>query len=237
MRQHCINTQDSTLKPHSIFVKRKDNTTKKDRSDCIAIFFSYLCTVFNVESTVGKFDSYIIPLKSLSAGSHTFEYLLNDDYFTKIDSPEVRKGALKALVIVKKTGNTFEISFDLDGIIMLPCDRCLDDMEQPIACKEKLCVKFGKDFSDEDEVVVIPEDEGEINIAWFLYEFIALSIPIKHVHAPGKCNKAMSAKLRKHTAKDIEEDESADENDDFTDNEASGNDPRWDKLKDIFDND
>ena len=33
----------------------------------------------------------------------------------------------------------------------------------------------------------IPEEEGEINIAWFLYEFVVLDIPIKHVHEPGKC--------------------------------------------------
>ena len=37
-----------------------------------------------------------------------------------------------------------------------------------------------------------------INIAWFLYEFIALNIPMKHVHAPGKCNKGMVGKLSKH---------------------------------------
>jgi uncharacterized metal-binding protein YceD (DUF177 family) len=188
---------------------------------------------------VGKFDAYIIPLKSLRAGSHTFEYQLDNDYFTKIDSPEVRKGDIQAQVIVKKTGNAFEMTFNMEGYAILACDRCLDDMEQSISCKEKLCVKLGKDFSDEDEVVIVPEEEGEINISWFLYEFIALSIPIKHVHAPGKCNKAMSMKLRKHKARnaDDEEDESLDESEDLTDNEESGNDPRWDKLKDIFDND
>jgi uncharacterized metal-binding protein YceD (DUF177 family) len=187
---------------------------------------------------VGKFDAYIIPLKSLSTGNHTFEYLLNNDYFTKIDSPEVRKGDIQALVTVKKTGNAFEIGFNLEGYVILSCDRCLDDMEQPISCKEKLCVKLGKDFSDEDEVVIVPEDEGEINISWFLYEFIALSIPIKHVHAPGKCNKAMTMKLRKHKTRDSEEeDESLEESENLTDNEESGNDPRWDKLKEIFDND
>jgi len=31
-----------------------------------------------------------------------------------------------------------------------------------------------------------------------MYEFVALAIPMKHVHAPGKCNKAMTSKLSKH---------------------------------------
>jgi uncharacterized metal-binding protein YceD (DUF177 family) len=188
---------------------------------------------------MGKFDAYIIPLKSLNTGNHTFEYRLGNDYFVKIDNPEVRKGDVNVQVLVKKTGAMFEIAFELEGIVILPCDRCLDDLEQPVACKDKLRVKFGKDFSDENEVVVVPEDEGEINIAWFLYEFIVLSIPMKHVHAPGKCNKAMSAKLHKHTARSIdgEDNETTEESENLTDNEESGTDPRWDKLKDIFDND
>jgi uncharacterized metal-binding protein YceD (DUF177 family) len=85
--------------------------------------------------------------------------------------------------------------------------------------------------------VVIPEAEGVINLAWFLYEFIVLAIPIKHVHTPGKCNKQMSAKLKKHTTK-------ADNDDDAFDIDASDDivvtdedpieeatDPRWDALK------
>ena len=125
--------------------------------------FLYLCTVFNVESEVGKFDAYIVPLKALTTGSHTFDYQLDNGFFTKIDSPEVRKGNIHATVVVKKTGSIFELSFDLDGVALIPCDRCLDDMEQPIACKEKLQVKLGKDFSEESEVVIVPEVEGEIN--------------------------------------------------------------------------
>ena len=60
-------------------------------------------------------------------------------------------------------------------------------------------VKFGHEYAEEgDNLIVIPEEEGEINVAWFMYEFIALSVPMKHVHAPGKCNKAMTGKLNKH---------------------------------------
>ena len=81
-------------------------------------------------------------------------------------------------------------------------------MEIPIDTHNRLAVKFGKEYAEEsDEVVVIPEEEGAINLAWFLYEFIALAVPMKHVHAPGKCNKAMSSKLKKHTARSSDETE------------------------------
>ncbi len=190
---------------------------------------------------VGKFDLYKIPLKTISEGIHTFDYELDNGFFEKIDSPEVRKGTVKVVVTLKKTADIFELNFDLDGIVYVPCDRCLDDMEQPVSYKGKLYVRFGSDFSQEsDEVVIVPENEGEINIAWFLYEFIVLSIPSKHVHPPGKCNKAMSSKLRKHLIKNSDDDDGFDISDeelaDDADDEESEIDPRWNKLKDIIDN-
>ena len=116
-------------------------------------------------------------------------------------------------------------------------------MEIPVDTHNRLVVKFGKEYAEEsDEVVVIPEEEGAINLAWFLYEFIALAVPMKHVHAPGKCNKAMSTKLKKHTAKstdDGDDDYEEDEVEDISmDDDVSGNsDPRWDALKGLIEND
>jgi len=113
-------------------------------------------------------------------------------------------------------------------------------MDFPIETAAHLIVKFGKDYSEEsDEIVVIPESEGVINLAWFLYEFVALAIPIKHVHAPGKCNKQMTSKLKKHSAKSEDDDnESFDlEMDDDViisdngDSTESDIDPRWGALK------
>jgi uncharacterized metal-binding protein YceD (DUF177 family) len=114
-------------------------------------------------------------------------------------------------------------------------------MDYPIETTARLFVKFGKDYSEEsDEIVVIPEIEGMINIAWFLYEFVALAIPIKHVHAPGKCNKQMSTKLKKHSAKLADDDSYAEDVDDIivTDDEDTEEptDPRWDVLKELKEN-
>ena len=76
-------------------------------------------------------------------------------------------------------------------------------------------------------------------MAWFLYEFIALAIPMKHVHAPGKCNKAMSSKLNQHlrVLSDEESEEDAWENEEEEIGETDRPvDPRWNELKKILDN-
>ena len=186
---------------------------------------------------MARFSLYNISLKNLSAGVHTYEYELDRKFFDAIDGDEVKKGNVKVAVTVRRTSSTFEFNFNLKGVVQVPCTRCLDDMDQEVDAKNRLIVKFGKEYSEEsDEIVIIPEDEGEINIAWFLYEFIALTIPIKHVHPAGECNRIVSSKLRKHRAVSTDEGDEdevdTDEEEDFTDEEDTPtNDPRWDALK------
>ncbi|MDR0872431.1 MAG: DUF177 domain-containing protein [Prevotellaceae bacterium] len=183
---------------------------------------------------MGKFSEYIVPLRGLKDGVSVFEYKLTNDFFAKIDDADIQKGNLTAVLEVKKTGETFELNFDINGITIVACDRCLDDMEQPIATKEKLYVKFGKEFSEEGtNVIVVPFDEGEINVAWFIFEFIALNVPIKHVHLFGKCNKEMTTKLKSVAAYDKEDADTDEATPDF-DSEESETDPRWDKLKELI---
>ena len=200
----------------------------------------YLCAVFclyfNID--VGKFSLYNIPLRGLSEGKHEFKYDLDNKYFALINdgTADVKKGNLKVVASLKKTSVTFELSFDIQGVVHAPCDRCLDDIAMDVNTKNKLIVKFGKEYSEEsDEIVIIPEDDGEINIAWFLYEFIVLSLPAKKVHPPGTCNKAMSTKLNKHKTKSNNDSDDDMDDDDMSgiDDDSSFTDPRWDALKDV----
>ena len=172
-------------------------------------------------------------------GTQDFEYVLDNEFFKNIEGEDVQKGKVKVKLTVKRTAASFELDFDLEGVIQIPCDRCLDDMDHEVKTQETLYVKFGSEYSEEsDNVVVIPESDGELNIAWFLYEFIALTIPLKHVHQAGKCNKSMSAKLRKHAARSMDDsDESEDaasyDDEDVVDEvpgEGEETDPRWDEL-------
>jgi len=189
---------------------------------------------------MSKFELYNIVLKDLINETRIIDFDLDNAFFNKIDSPEVQKGDVKAKVSVQKKQTVFELQFVLDGTITIPCDRCLDNMEQSIHYKEKLQVKFGDKFAEEDDIVIVPEAEGAINVAWFLYEFIVLNIPMKHVHATGECNKTMVVKLRKHIThkKDDDEDNTSlefDDDDDFTPDEIQ-TDPRWDGLQNITEN-
>ena len=165
-----------------------------------------------------------------------YQYQLDDAFFLDLDAPEVQKGQVNVTLKVRKTSGVYQLDFHTEGEVVVICDRCLDEMEQPIETTDRLKVKLGAEYSEEDDMVIVPEEEGYINVAWFIYEFIALSIPMKHVHAPGKCNKDMVSKLSKHlrVSGDDEDD------DDFLKEDSSDEpqtiDPRWNELKKILDN-
>jgi uncharacterized metal-binding protein YceD (DUF177 family) len=192
---------------------------------------------FKDMSLLGKFDTYKIDLKSLSIGVHEMEYLLENKFFANIDMPELQKGKVNVHLTVKHSKAMTEMNFVIEGVVYVPCDRCLDDVEIPIETKNRLIVKIGKEYSEEsDEIVVIPADEGAINVAWYLYEFVALAIPIKRVHAPGKCNKTMSSKLKKHAAKNISGEEEDGIEEAPEEEGAEIVDPRWEALKGLMEN-
>lgn len=184
---------------------------------------------------MGKLDLYKVPLKSLSEGvAHTYEYQLDNKFFAALEGGEFQQGDVYVWLDIVRTGNTFELDFELEGSVQVPCDRCLDDMTIEVETLEKLYVKLGSEYNDEDaDVIVIPEVDGEINIAWNMYEYIALSLPIKRVHPDGECNQEMAQRLEAVMLIEIDEDE------ELIDRriEQEGNeevDPRWEELKKLI---
>ena len=171
---------------------------------------------------MGRFDKYNVDLKGLKVASLNLEFDLDNAFFGDIDGEEFQKGAVKAVVNVRKNRDIFDFSFVLNGTVVVPCDRCLDDLEVDVDTENTLRVKLGEEYADDGDIVIVPEQDGDLNIAWYLYEFIVLALPMKRVHAPGKCNNEMTGKLKKHSA----------DNED-TDNEEQGIDPRWESLKNI----
>lgn len=170
------------------------------------------------------------------ADTAEYEFQLDNQFFLDLDAPEVQKGQVNVTLKVRKTSGIYQLDFHTEGNVVVICDRCLDEMDQPVDTEDRLKVKLGDEFSDEDDMVVVPEEDGYINVAWFIYEFIALSIPMKHVHAPGKCNKDMVSKLSKHLRVSGDEEEDDFEGSDESEEQPQSIDPRWNELKKILDN-
>ena len=168
---------------------------------------------------MNSLESLKIDLKGLKDEETSFDFTLDDTYFEALDGADVRKGSLHVSVSIRKATDFFEFNFHNEGTIVIPCDRCLDDMVLPVDTDNRMIVKLGSAYSEEDDIIVVPENEGILDMAWFIYEFVALVIPIRHVHAPGKCNPAMTQALEELSA-----DRSSDEE------SCQPIDPRWSEL-------
>ena len=171
---------------------------------------------------MSSLEQFKIDLKGLTAEVTTLEYDLDKSFFDALDQTEVESGTLHVSLSIRKASGFFEFQFHTVGTVDITCDRCLDLMEQPIEADNRLVVKLGSTNSEDDDTVIVDENEGILDTSWFIYEFIALAIPIQHVHATGKCNPAMTKAL---------EELSADRSGDEESNQAI--DPRWEKLKNL----
>ena len=165
-------------------------------------------------------EQFKIDLKGLTAEATTLEFDLDKGFFGALDQTEVESGALHVSLSIRKASGFFELLFHTVGTVDIVCDRCLDLMEQPIETDNRLTVKLGSTASEDDDTVTVDENEGILDTSWYIYEFIALAIPIQHVHATGKCNPAMTKALEELSA-----DRSGDEE------SSQAVDPRWEALK------
>jgi uncharacterized metal-binding protein YceD (DUF177 family) len=163
-----------------------------------------------------------INLKSLAEEVTTLEYDLDNGFFESLDGSDLNSGSVHVSVSIRKATGFFELLYHTEGTVTVTCDRCLDDMDQPIETDSRFVVKLGTVNSEEGDVIIVDEDEGIIDTSWLIYESIVLAIPIKHVHAPGKCNPAMSQVLEELSA-----DRSSDEE------STQPVDPRWSKLAEL----
>lgn len=161
---------------------------------------------------------YAIQFSGLKEGKHTFNYTLKkqffDDYLNQENDFDV---TIELDVVLEKLSTMMVFYFSFDGIWQTVCDRCGDDMEQYIIGENKMFVKFGNEDNANEEVVVLPHNEYEINIAPFIYEFFLLNLPSRNIHKEGLCNQDVLDKLEKLSPS----------------NESEETNPIWDKLKDL----
>lgn len=131
---------------------------------------------------MGKLDGYKVDLKGMATDTVSYRWQADNDFFSAVQGSEIKQGLLDVALRVKRTSGAYELEFQLQGEVEVTCDRCLESMNQPIDAFCTLRVVMGEDFVDDGDVVVIPEREGVINVAWNIYEFAALQIPLRHVH-------------------------------------------------------
>ena len=167
--------------------------------------------------------SYTIPLSGLKEGRHTIDFEIDKEFFEQVEESEVKEGSLIAKIEMDKRSSHSDLVIRISGNVRLCCDRCLEMFLHPVVCENRLLVKFGKSMDDVDpDIISVPIDENELDMKQHIYEFIHLALPIKRVHPDDKngnstCDPDMLEKLNELIV-----------------TEEIENDPRWDELKKLI---
>lgn len=170
---------------------------------------------------------FTIQFVGLKLGEHNFEYKIDNKFFEDFEFDEFNDANLNVNVALNKKTTLLELHFEVSGTVNVHCDLTNEPFDQSISNDFDLVVKFGNEYNDDnEEILIIPHAEYEINIAQYIYELIVLSVPQKRIH-PGVLDGTLDSeildKLEELSPKEVKDK-----------NENEETDPRWNTLKKLL---
>ncbi len=162
-----------------------------------------------------------IPFVGLKEGKHFFEYAIDNAFFEFYNFDEFEKSSISVTLEFVTKSTLFELTFSASGTVNVPCDVSGECFDLEITATLPLVVKFGSEYSDEnEEVLILPHEVYQFSVAQFIYEMIVLGIPNKRVHP-----KVLDGTMETEVVEQLETKE---------EKTVETTDPRWDKLKNLI---
>lgn len=146
-------------------------------------------------------NDFIIHIKGLKNGKQSFEYKIEEDFFTDFGNTQILDASILSVVEVEKGSGWIKVVCNINGFVVTECDRCLDDLKIPVDITANMAVKFAKstelsdDTGSSNEFMIVDPSDGELDLKQFIYDYICTSLPLQRVHKEGECNKEMIKRL------------------------------------------
>lgn len=165
-------------------------------------------------------DDTIVRFSGLKPGRYSYSFKLEKEFFERFENDEIRDGKVEIEAFLEKTERVMVMNFTLCGEVTTLCDRCLGEMRVPIEGSESLNIRLSDtEVSDDENVAILPEGAFEIDLAQWLYEYVAVRIPMQHMHAEGECDTETVSYIKSEEELKLEKEENGEV------------DPRWEALK------
>ena len=164
---------------------------------------------------------YKIEFAGLKIGEHQFNFSAANEFFDRFNFSDFNNVEVEINVNLIKKTTVLELFFDLKGSVNVNCDLTNEPFDLKIENSAKLVVKFGQEFNDEDdEILVLPHGEHKLFVDQYIFELIVLSLPSKRIH-PGVEDGSLKSEML-----EILENLKPKENSNLAD-------PRWEQLKNL----
>ena len=124
---------------------------------------------------------FILPLSGLSQGIYVYDLIVDDEFFATFPDSPVKHANVKLQLTVDRQTREMVLDFDFAGTTNTNCDRCLADIDLPIADKRQLIVKFSAEatsLEEEGELIYLHPDTSLFNVAPYAYEMVLLALPM-----------------------------------------------------------
>ena len=175
---------------------------------------------------MNNLKAYLIPFIGLKIGKHQFDYQVDNTFFAHFDYDEFKDASVKVNIILEKKSTLLELEIKHKGTVNVPCDVSGEEFDLAIKGNLKLVVKFGDAFNDEnEELLIIPHGEFQINMAQYIYESIVLSVPLRRIH-PGVKDGSLTEVIEKLESLAPKENKESEQKNEI--------DPRWENLKKLL---
>lgn len=117
-------------------------------------------------------------------GSYQFDFQVGDDLFLRFDNEEIRESKLEVSVELVKKTEGISLFLKGKGEIELQCDRCLDYFLHDIDSQHEVQIHLAEEtnFDTDEDFVCLARSEEKLDLAYFIYEMVILSLPIRRVH-------------------------------------------------------
>ena len=162
-----------------------------------------------------------IPFVGLKEGKHLFQYKVDNTFFELYNYNEFEKSSINVTLEFVKKSTLLELEFTASGTVNVPCDVTNEYFDLEITATLPLVVKFGQEYNDEnEEILILPHEVYQFSVAQFIYEMIVLGIPNKRVHP-----KVLDGTMETEALEQLEIKE---------EKTVETTDPRWDKLKNLI---
>ena len=168
---------------------------------------------------------FLIQFAGLKQGKHQFEFEIGKAFFDDFNFEEFNDVNVKVNLVLEKKSTMLELTFKHKGTVNVPCDLSNEDFDLPVKGKLNLIVKFGDEYNDEnEEMLVLPHGEYQVDVSQYIYEMIVLSVPSKRIH-PGIKDGTLDAEILDKLKELAPKEEHKKED---------NTDPRWDQLKKLL---
>ena len=112
------------------------------------IFSLVFCSLIrNFAPQMSVLESLKIDLLSVTSAGEQLDVNIDDSFFEALDGSEVKRGSLHVSLSIRKMSGFYELTANADGSVYVQCDRCLDDMLQPIEAEGCWTVKLGSEYT------------------------------------------------------------------------------------------